>query len=88
VPQSRCGRRGEEKILDLSGLKLRPLGRPARSSLYTDCTILTPSSLNIDSIVLILYTTLPPKKPISIRFALKKLFANLTFPMHVTSSIP
>jgi hypothetical protein len=30
-PQSRSGRRGEEKILDLTGLELRPLRRPARS---------------------------------------------------------
>jgi hypothetical protein len=34
-PQSRSGRRGEEKILTLQGLELRPLGRPSRSqSLY------------------------------------------------------
>jgi hypothetical protein len=34
-PQSRSGRRGEEKLLTLSGLELRPLGHPARSqSLY------------------------------------------------------
>jgi hypothetical protein len=34
-PQGRFGRRGEEKILTVLGLELRPLGRPARSqSLY------------------------------------------------------
>jgi hypothetical protein len=34
-PQSRSGRRGEEKILDPTRLEDRPLGRPARSqSLY------------------------------------------------------
>jgi hypothetical protein len=34
-PQSRSGRRGEEKILTLPGLELRTLSRPARSqSLY------------------------------------------------------
>jgi hypothetical protein len=34
-PKSRSGRRGEEKILDLTGTRNRPLGRPARSqSLY------------------------------------------------------
>jgi hypothetical protein len=34
-PQSQSGRRGEEKILDPTGTKTRPLGRPARSqSLY------------------------------------------------------
>jgi hypothetical protein len=34
-PQSRSARRGEEKILDPTGLELRPLGLPARSqSLY------------------------------------------------------
>jgi hypothetical protein len=34
-PQSMSGRRGEEKILPLQKLELRPLGRPARSqSLY------------------------------------------------------
>jgi hypothetical protein len=31
-PQNRFGRREEEKILDPTGLELRPLGRPARSS--------------------------------------------------------
>jgi hypothetical protein len=30
-PQSRSGRRGEEKILAHTGLDLRPLGGPARS---------------------------------------------------------
>jgi hypothetical protein len=34
-PQNRSGQRGEEKILTLPRLELRPLGRPARSqSLY------------------------------------------------------
>jgi hypothetical protein len=34
-PQSRSGRRGEEKILDPTGFELQPLGRPARrQSLY------------------------------------------------------
>jgi hypothetical protein len=34
-PQNRSGRRGEEKIFTLPGLKLLPLGRPVRSlSLY------------------------------------------------------
>jgi hypothetical protein len=34
-PQSRSGRRGEEKILGPIGTRLRPLGRPARNqSLY------------------------------------------------------
>jgi hypothetical protein len=30
-PQSRSGWRGEEKILDPTGLEIRPLGLPARS---------------------------------------------------------
>jgi hypothetical protein len=37
-PQNRSGRRGEEKILTLQGLELRPFGCSARSqSLYRQC---------------------------------------------------
>jgi hypothetical protein len=38
-PQSRSGRRREETILDLIGTELRHVGRPARSSCYTEYAI-------------------------------------------------
>jgi hypothetical protein len=45
-PQIRSGRRAEEKILDPTGTRLQPLGRPARSRRYTDYSILNLGYIN------------------------------------------